>query len=164
MCVWILCVWILCFKYSTIHLFPGLFVIVAWLSLFLPPESIPGRVAMAMTTLLTLAAMFGAVRQGTPKYGTGSIIKWYNIIHSQPQGQLCLCSRHLDVRLHHLCLLHAPWVCSRPLVNSLICWIRFSTYLFRFLSLIYRKKDQKTEDEEEDNKNGERTGSLISIE
>ena len=40
----------------------GLFVIVAWLSLFLPAESIPGRVTMAMTTLLTLAAMFGAVR------------------------------------------------------------------------------------------------------
>merc|ERR1719411_884844 len=45
----------------------GLFVIVAWLSLFLPPESIPGRVTMAMTTLLTLAAMFGAVRQSTPR-------------------------------------------------------------------------------------------------
>lgn len=45
----------------------GLFVIVAWLSLFLPPQSIPGRVTMAMTTLLTLAAMFGAVRQSTPK-------------------------------------------------------------------------------------------------
>ena len=46
---------------------PGLFVIVSWLSLFLPPESIPGRTGMAMTTLLTLAAMFGAVRQNTPK-------------------------------------------------------------------------------------------------
>ena len=45
----------------------GLFVIVSWLSLFLPPESIPGRTGMAMTTLLTLAAMFGAVRQNTPK-------------------------------------------------------------------------------------------------
>ena len=40
---------------------------VAWLSLFLPPECIPGRVAMAMTTLLTLAAMFGAVSQNTPR-------------------------------------------------------------------------------------------------
>ena len=49
----------------TIYL--GLFVIVSWLSLFLPPESIPGRTGMAMTTLLTLAAMFGAVRQNTPK-------------------------------------------------------------------------------------------------
>ena len=46
---------------------PGLFVTVAWLSLFLPPECIPGRVAMAMTTLLTLAAMFGAVSQNTPR-------------------------------------------------------------------------------------------------
>ena len=46
---------------------PGLFVIVSWLSLFLPPESIPGRTGMAMTTLLTLASMFGAVRQNTPK-------------------------------------------------------------------------------------------------
>ena len=39
----------------------------AWLSLFLPPEAIPGRVTMAMTTLLTLAAMFGSVSQNTPK-------------------------------------------------------------------------------------------------
>ena len=52
----------------------GLFVIVAWLSLFLPAESIPGRVTMAMTTLLTLAAMFGAVRYGT---GQGP---WYSPI------------------------------------------------------------------------------------
>ena len=51
----------------SIILFTGLFVIVSWLSLFLPPESIPGRTGMAMTTLLTLAAMFGAVRQNTPK-------------------------------------------------------------------------------------------------
>ncbi|XP_040569238.1 glutamate-gated chloride channel alpha [Lepeophtheirus salmonis] len=45
----------------------GIFVVVAWLSLFLPPQSIPGRITMAMTTLLTLAAMFGAVRQSTPR-------------------------------------------------------------------------------------------------
>ncbi|CAB4065750.1 unnamed protein product [Lepeophtheirus salmonis] len=45
----------------------GIFVFVAWLSLFLPPQSIPGRITMAMTTLLTLAAMFGAVRQSTPR-------------------------------------------------------------------------------------------------
>ena len=50
-----------------VQLFPGLFVIVAWLSLFLPPQAIPGRVTMAMTTLLTLAAMFGSVRQNTPR-------------------------------------------------------------------------------------------------
>ena len=57
-----------CSQYLINALFStGLFVIVSWLSLFLPPESIPGRTGMAMTTLLTLAAMFGAVRQNTPK-------------------------------------------------------------------------------------------------
>ncbi|CAB4065749.1 GRGLCN [Lepeophtheirus salmonis] len=50
----------------------GIFVFVAWLSLFLPPQSIPGRITMAMTTLLTLAAMFGAVSSipmGAPTLG-----------------------------------------------------------------------------------------------
>ena len=37
------------------------FVVVAWLSLFVPPESVPGRVGMGMTTLLTLTAMFSSV-------------------------------------------------------------------------------------------------------
>nr|XP_040565575.1 glycine receptor subunit alpha-4-like [Lepeophtheirus salmonis] len=44
-----------------------IFVIVAWLSLFIPPESIPGRVGMSLTTLLALTAMFGAVRSNVPK-------------------------------------------------------------------------------------------------
>ncbi|CAB4067417.1 GLRA2 [Lepeophtheirus salmonis] len=44
-----------------------IFVFVAWLSLFISPESIPGRVGMGMTTLLTLTAMFGAVRNNVPK-------------------------------------------------------------------------------------------------
>ena len=44
-----------------------LFVIVAWLSLFINPEAIPGRVSMVMMTLLTLMAMFSGIRQSTPK-------------------------------------------------------------------------------------------------
>jgi uncharacterized membrane protein len=43
-----------------------MFVIVSWLSFLVPPESVPGRMAICMTTLLTLTAMFAAVRQGTP--------------------------------------------------------------------------------------------------
>ena len=35
----------------------------AWLSLFIPAESVPGRVGMGMTTLLTLTAMFSSVRR-----------------------------------------------------------------------------------------------------
>ena len=44
-----------------------LFVTIAWLSLFISPEAIPGRVSMVMMTLLTLMAMFSGVRQNTPK-------------------------------------------------------------------------------------------------
>jgi len=43
------------------------FVVLAWLSLFIPPESVPGRVGMGMTTLLTLTAMFSSVRNNVPK-------------------------------------------------------------------------------------------------
>jgi len=43
------------------------FVVLAWLSLFIPPESVPGRVGMGMTTLLTLTAMFSSVRQNVPR-------------------------------------------------------------------------------------------------
>ncbi|KAG8229278.1 hypothetical protein J437_LFUL009639 [Ladona fulva] len=44
----------------------SMFVIVSWLSFLVPPESVPGRMAICMTTLLTLTAMFAAVRQNTP--------------------------------------------------------------------------------------------------
>ena len=44
-----------------------LFVTVAWLSLFVNPEAIPGRISMVMMSLLTLMAMFSGVRQNTPK-------------------------------------------------------------------------------------------------
>ncbi|CAG7832575.1 unnamed protein product [Allacma fusca] len=44
----------------------ALFIIVSWLSFLIPPESVPGRMACCMTTLLTLTAMFAAVRQNTP--------------------------------------------------------------------------------------------------
>jgi len=43
-----------------------MFVVVSWLSFLVPPESVPGRMAICMTTLLTLTAMFAAVRQSTP--------------------------------------------------------------------------------------------------
>ncbi|XP_046400747.1 glycine receptor subunit alpha-4-like isoform X2 [Ischnura elegans] len=54
----------------------GLFVVVSWLSFMVPRECAPGRLAICMTTLLTLTAMFGAVRQNTP---TVSYIKALDI-------------------------------------------------------------------------------------
>ncbi|TRY76219.1 hypothetical protein TCAL_03829 [Tigriopus californicus] len=43
-----------------------LFVILAWFSMFIPLEHVPGRVTMSMTTLLTLASMFGSLSTVTP--------------------------------------------------------------------------------------------------
>ena len=45
----------------------GIFVILAWLSFFLPPSSVPGRVAMGMITILTLTVMWGSCRENVPK-------------------------------------------------------------------------------------------------
>ena len=51
-----------------------LFVMIAWLSLFVNPEAIPGRISMVMMTLLTLMAMFSGVRQNTPKVSIIAVI------------------------------------------------------------------------------------------
>jgi len=52
----------------------AVFVVLAWLSLFIPVESVPGRVGMGMTTLLTLTAMFSSVRQNVPKISYISLL------------------------------------------------------------------------------------------
>merc|ERR1719510_1259210 len=57
-----------------------LFVAVAWLSLFINPEAIPGRVSMVMMTLLTLMAMFSGVRQSTPKVSYVSMLDIWMLV------------------------------------------------------------------------------------
>merc|ERR1711970_91718 len=56
------------------------FVVLAWLSLFIPPESVPGRVGMGMTTLLTLTAMFSSVRQNVPRVSYISFLDIWMLI------------------------------------------------------------------------------------
>merc|ERR1719334_2881305 len=56
------------------------FVVIAWLSLFVPPESVPGRVGMGMTTLLTLTAMFSSVRQNVPKVSYVSLLDVWMLV------------------------------------------------------------------------------------
>ncbi|XP_021948841.1 glutamate-gated chloride channel alpha isoform X2 [Folsomia candida] len=43
-----------------------MFTVVSWLSFLVPPDSTPGRMAICVTTLLTVTAMFGATKQNTP--------------------------------------------------------------------------------------------------
>jgi len=56
------------------------FVIIAWLSLFVPAESVPGRVGMGMTTLLTLTAMFSSVRQNVPRVSYVSLLDIWMLV------------------------------------------------------------------------------------
>merc|ERR1711982_222767 len=56
------------------------FVVLAWLSLFIPPESVPGRVGMGMTTLLTLTAMFSSVRNSVPAVSYMTVLDIWMII------------------------------------------------------------------------------------
>jgi len=56
------------------------FVTIGWLSLFVPPESVPGRVGMGMTTLLTLTAMFSSVRQNVPKVSYVSLLDIWMLV------------------------------------------------------------------------------------
>ncbi|KAK7040075.1 Glycine receptor subunit alpha-2, partial [Halocaridina rubra] len=45
----------------------GLFVIVSWLTFFIPLDIVPGRMVLTITTLLTMVSMFSTVRQESPK-------------------------------------------------------------------------------------------------
>ncbi|XP_042855797.1 gamma-aminobutyric acid receptor subunit rho-2-like [Penaeus japonicus] len=44
----------------------SLFVMVGWTSLFWPPDVIPGRTVLAITSLLTVTSMYSAIRQSSP--------------------------------------------------------------------------------------------------
>ena len=43
-----------------------MFVFISWLSLFIPAEHVPGRMALCVTTLLTLVTMFSSIRSFSP--------------------------------------------------------------------------------------------------
>ncbi|XP_037802956.1 gamma-aminobutyric acid receptor subunit beta-3-like [Penaeus monodon] len=45
----------------------SLFVFVSWLTFLIPPEHLPGRTVLTITTLLTIVSMFNTVRQESPK-------------------------------------------------------------------------------------------------
>ena len=44
----------------------SMFVLISWLSLFIPPELVPGRMALSVTTLLTLVTMFSGTSASAP--------------------------------------------------------------------------------------------------
>ncbi|XP_037772657.1 glutamate-gated chloride channel alpha-like [Penaeus monodon] len=44
----------------------ALFVVVSWASFFWPPEVVPGRTVLVITSLLTVVSMYAAVRSSSP--------------------------------------------------------------------------------------------------
>ena len=45
----------------------GLFVVVSWISFVVPPDVIPGRMALLITLFLVLVNIFNTVTTNTPK-------------------------------------------------------------------------------------------------
>ena len=57
------------FKYIYVYYLPsGLFVVVSWVSFLIPPEVIPGRMAMLITLFLVLINIFNVSRMKDDKY------------------------------------------------------------------------------------------------
>ena len=54
-------------KYLYIYYLPsGLFVVVSWVSFLIPPEVVPGRMAMLITLFLVLINIFNIVTTNSP--------------------------------------------------------------------------------------------------
>merc|ERR1719410_2368701 len=57
--------------------FLGLFVVVSWISFVVPPDVIPGRMALLITLFLVLVNIFNTVTTNTPKAeGLTAIETW----------------------------------------------------------------------------------------
>ena len=53
----------------------GLFVVVSWISFVVPPDVIPGRMALLITLFLVLVNIFNTVTSNTPKAEGKTICK-----------------------------------------------------------------------------------------
>ena len=60
-----------------LYSFPGLFVITSWASFLIPPEVVPGRMAMLITLFLVLINIFNSVTSVSPNVeGMTAISAW----------------------------------------------------------------------------------------
>ena len=84
----------------------GLFVVVSWISFMVPPDIIPGRMALLVTLFLVLVNIFNNITTNTPK-AEGDLTTVL------PCQILCLfrsdCYRNLDVKLYIVCIRSPNW-------------------------------------------------------
>ena len=67
-----------CFRYLYIYYLPsGLFVAVSWVSFVIPPEVVPGRMALLVTLFLVLTNIFNTITNVSPNVeGMTAISSW----------------------------------------------------------------------------------------
>ena len=83
-CVLVVCTYnnlirvILYFRYLYIYYLPsGLFVAVSWVSFVIPPEVVPGRMALLVTLFLVLTNIFNTITNVSPNVeGMTAISSW----------------------------------------------------------------------------------------
>ena len=65
-------------KYLIIYYLPsGLFVVVSWVSFLIPPDVVPGRMAMLITLFLVLTNIFNMITANSPNMeGMTAIAAW----------------------------------------------------------------------------------------
>merc|ERR1712079_801698 len=65
-------------KYLYIYYLPsGLFVVVSWVSFLIPPEVVPGRMALLVTLFLVLINIFNTITNVSPNVeGMTAIASW----------------------------------------------------------------------------------------
>ena len=63
----------------TWYLPSAMFVLVSWISLLIPPENVPGRMALLITVLLVLVNIFNTISTNMPKAERLTAIETYII-------------------------------------------------------------------------------------
>ena len=104
-------------KYHLIqtYMVSTVFLTISWLALFLPPNSIAERLAIAMTILLTLTSMFASERRSASHQRVGSHPDIIDIDQVSPARVLRDLPGHVDGLLHRLRLPGAGGVqCNLP--------------------------------------------------
>ena len=91
-------------KYLFLYYLPStLFVITSWISFLIPPEVVPGRMALLVTLLLVLINIFNNVTSITPNTdGMTAIGSWMLGESKFTFFSLCLSNFHFSLHLLHI--------------------------------------------------------------
>jgi len=95
-------------KYHLIqtYMVSTVFLAISWLALFLPPNSIAERLAIAMTILLTLTSMFASERRSVPRVSCVTCLDMWMVacivfvfVELVEFSSIFLCNKHTQSKL-----------------------------------------------------------------